>query len=247
MPNKTEKTESERKMSYRNKKDIRVFNECPFQVNLVGQRREYIFPPCMDGEPTMNFVDFDEIEYAHSRWNTFRIGLLTFNEEDQEGMYEALGIKNWRDTVWFNKDIEDTIMNPTMEKMQRIINIREMIALERVRGMMVRFINEKRDVSQNVIRIVNARFRELNANNLTSKIVLQANEIEAKPVMEDVNELKRQNAEMQKMMKELLAQVAELKGGKTEVENTAKSDPPAAPTAETPAPKKPTRKPAAKK
>ena len=94
-------------MTYRGKKDIRVFNECPFQVNLVGQRRDYIFPPCLDGEPTMNFVDFDEIEYAHSRGKVFSVGLLIFAEEDREGMYDALGIKDWKNKIWFNSDVED--------------------------------------------------------------------------------------------------------------------------------------------
>ena len=195
-------------MNYREKKDIRVYNECPFQVNLVGQRREYIFPPCMDGEPTMNFVDFDEIEYAHSRWNSFKIGLLTFNEEDREGMYEALGIKNWKETVWFDKDIKDIILNPTLEKMQRVIDIKEMITLERVRGMMVKFVNEKRDVSQNVINVINARFKELNSGSTSSKIVIRQSDVERSPAAssEEVNDLKRQLEEMKKLMAQMVSQ-----------------------------------------
>lgn len=190
-------------MNYRGKKDIRVYNECPFQVNLVGQRRDYIFPPCLDGEPTMNFVDFEEIEYAHSRGKVFNIGLLTFAEEDREGMYEALGVKNWKDKVWFNADIEDIIMHPTLEKMQRVIDIKDLITFERVRGMMVRFSNEKRDVSQNVINLINARYRELNAGNVTSKIVIKPADVEEKVSVDEVADLKRQLAEMQDLVKKL--------------------------------------------
>lgn len=192
-------------MNYRGKKDIRVYNECPFQVNLVGQRREYIFPPCENGEPTMNFVDFDEIEYAHSRYNQFNIGLLIFNEEDRDGMYEALGIKDWESKVWFNKDIEDAILNPTFEKMQRIIDIKNIVTLERVRGMMVHFVNEKRDVSQNVINIINSRFRELNSGNTQTKIVIRQADIEPKVSASEVEDLKRQLAEMQEMMKKMVS------------------------------------------
>lgn len=190
-------------MNYRGKKDVRVYNECPFQVNLVGQRRDYIFPPCVDGEPTMNFVDFEEIEYAHSRGKVFNIGLLTFAEEDREGMYEALGVKNWKDKVWFNADIEDIIMHPTLEKMQRVIDIKDLITFERVRGMMVRFSNEKRDVSQNVINLINARYRELNAGNVTSKIVIKPADVEEKVSVDEVADLKRQLAEMQDLVKKL--------------------------------------------
>lgn len=190
-------------MNYRNKKDIRVFNECPFQVNLVGQRRDYIFPPCLDGEPTMNFIDFDEIEYAHSRGKVFNIGLLIFDEEDREGMYEALGIKDWKNKVWFNKDIEDIIMNPSVEKMQRVIDIKDIITFERVRGMMVRFVNEKRDVSQNVINVINSRYRELNAGNITSKIVVRSSDVVPNVTADEVDSLKRQIAEMQRMMEKM--------------------------------------------
>ena len=190
-------------MNYRGKKDIRVYNECPFQVNLVGQRRDYIFPPCLDGEPTMNFVDFEEIEYAHSRGKVFNIGLLTFAEEDREGMYEALGVKNWKDKVWTNDEIKDIITHPNLEKMQKVIDVKDLITFERIRGMMVRFVNEKRDVSQNVINLINARYRELNAGSVTSKIVIRPTDVEEKVSADEVADLKRQLAEMQEMMKKL--------------------------------------------
>lgn len=212
-------------MNYRGKKDIRVYNECPFQNNLVGQRRDYIFPPCVDGEPTMNFVDFEEIEYAHSRGKLFTIGLLTFAEEDREGMYEALGIKDWKNKVWFNSDIEDIIMNPTLEKMQRVIDIKDTITLERVRGMMVLFVNQKRDVSQNVINIINARYRELNAGNQTSKIVVRPADVEKQVSSSEVDDLKRQLAEMQEMMAKMMATKGE-NGNETRISRVEESGEP---------------------
>ena len=230
-------------MNYRGKKDIRVYNECPFQVNLVGQRRDYIFPPCIDGEPTMNFVDFEEIEYAHSRGKVFNIGLLTFAEEDREGMYEALGVKNWKDKVWFNADIEDIIMHPTLEKMQRVIDIKDLITFERVRGMMVRFSNEKRDVSQNVINLINARYRELNAGNVTSKIVIKPADVEEKVSVDEVADLKRQLAEMQDLVKKLAMEKLSIdvsKGSKSNDKHTEDSE-------KAVAPKRSTRKATTKK
>lgn len=230
-------------MNYRGKKDVRVYNECPFQVNLVGQRRDYIFPPCIDGEPTMNFVDFEEIEYAHSRGKVFNIGLLTFAEEDREGMYEALGVKNWKDKVWFNADIEDIIMHPTLEKMQRVIDIKDLITFERVRGMMVRFSNEKRDVSQNVINLINTRYRELNAGNVTSKIVIKPADVEEKVSVDEVADLKRQLAEMQDLVKKLAMEKLSInvpKEGKSDDKPTEDAE-------KTVAPKRSTRKATTKK
>lgn len=207
-------------MNYRGKKDVRVYNECPFQVNLVGQRRDYIFPPCLDGEPTMNFVDFEEIEYAHSRGKVFNIGLLIFAEEDREGMYAALGIKNWKDKIWYNDDIEDIIMHPSLEKMQRVIDIKDLITFERVRGMMVRFTNEKRDVSQNVINLINARYRELNAGNVTSKIVIRPADVEEKVSVDEVADLKRQLAEMQDLVKKLAMEKFSVGGSSEDTSNS---------------------------
>ena len=151
----------------------------------------------------MNFIDFDEIEYAHSRNKVFNIGLLIFAEEDREGMYDALGIRDWRDKVWFNKDIEDIIMHPTLDKMQRVIDVKDGITFERIRGMVVRFVNEKRDVSQNVINIVNARYQELNSSVMTSKIVIRPADVETKVSADEVADLKRQLAEMQEMMSKM--------------------------------------------
>jgi hypothetical protein len=205
-------------MSYRGKKDVRVYNECPFQVNLVGQRRDYIFPPCIDGEPTMNFVDFEEIEYAHSRGKVFNIGLLIFAEDDREGMYEALGIRNWQDKVWFNDDIKDIIMHPTVEKMQRVIDVKDLITFERIRGMMVRFMNEKRDVSQNVINLVNARYRELNAGVSSSKIVIRPADIEATVSADEVADLKKQLADMQELVKKLAKEKLSISNSASDVE-----------------------------
>lgn len=231
-------------MNYRGKKDIRVFNECPFSVNLVGQRRDYIFPPATDGEPTMNFVDFDEIEYAHSRGKVFSIGLLTFAEEDREGMYAALGIKDWQSKVWTNEEIEDIIMHPSMDKMQKVIDIRDIISLERVRGMMVRFMNEKRDISQNVINIINARFRELNAGNYNTNIEIRPADVEQKVSSSEVDELKKQIAEM----KALMANMAKAAAGNQQVNEAPKESVDESEAVQYAVPPKKTgRKPAAKK
>ena len=211
-------------MNYRGKKDIRVYNECPFQVNLVGQRRDYIFPPCLDGEPTMNFVDFEEIEYAHSRGKVFNIGLLIFAEEDREGMYEALGVKNWKDKVWTNDEIKDIITHPNLEKMQKVIDVKDLITFERIRGMMVRFVNEKRDVSQNVINLINARYRELNSGNVTSKIVIRPTDVEETVSADEVADLKRQLVEMQEMMKKLASVNASIEATEPTTETQAENE-----------------------
>ena len=192
-------------MNIRGRKDIKVFNECPSQVNLIGQRREYIFPPCTDEGPTMNFVDFDEIEYAHSRGQLFNLGLLVFDEKEQGDIYDALGIKDWRNKVWFQKDIEDYILNPTVDKMQRIIDVKNLSAFERIRAVMVRYVNEKRDISQNVINLINARYRELSSGVVTSKIVIKQSDVEQNISTDEAAELRKQIEELKNLVREMAA------------------------------------------
>lgn len=190
-------------MSIRNKNDIRVYSELPFQINLVGQHRDYIWPACKDNEPTMNFVDWSDIEYAHSRGNLFSSGLLVFDESEREEIYRELRIRDWQNKVWYEKDIVDAIENPTLEKMQRIIDIKDPLTFERIRGKVVNYTNLNKNISQKVVSIVNARYRELTTGVMNSKITIRPADVEPSVSVEEVADLKRQLAQMQKLMEQM--------------------------------------------
>lgn len=190
-------------MSIRNNNAIRVYSELPFQINLVGQHREYVFPASVNGEPSMNFVDWADIEYAHSRGNIFSTGLLVFDESDREEIYNELRIKDWKKKIWYDKDIVDAIENPTLDKIQRIIDIKDLITFERVRGKVVYYTNNNMNISQKVVSIVNARYRELTTGILGSKIVIKPADVEQTVTADEVEDLKKQLAHMQKLMEQM--------------------------------------------
>lgn len=190
-------------MSIRNKNDIRVYSELPFQINLVGQHREYVFPACVDNEPSMNFVDWADIEYANSRGNLFSSGLLIFDESEREEIYNELRIKDWKQKVWYEKDIIDAIENPTLDKMQRIIDIKDILTFERIRGKVVYYTNNDMNISQKVVSIVKARYRELTTGILASKIVIRPADVEQPVTADEVEDLKKQLAHMQKLMEQM--------------------------------------------
>lgn len=192
-------------MSIRNKNDIRVYSELPFQINLVGQHREYVFPASVDGEPSMNFVDWSDIEYAHSRGNLFSNGLLIFDESEREEIYQELRIKDWKNKVWFDKDIVDAIEHPTLDKMQRIIDIKDLLTFERIRGKVVYYTNNNMNISQKVVSIVNARYRELTSGVIGSKIMIKPADVEKTVSADEVDDLKKQLAHMQKLMEQMAA------------------------------------------
>ena len=58
---------------------------------------------------------------------------------------------------------------------------------------------------QNVINIINTRYRELSSGRIASKIVVRPDDVESKATSEDVDELKRQLAEMKAMMEKMVA------------------------------------------
>lgn len=194
-------------MSIRNKNDIKVYNEMPTQINLVGQHRSYVFPPAVDGVPSMNLVDFADIEYAHSRGIVFSAGLLVFDESERDEIYKELRINDWKDKVWFEKDIEDLIQNPTAEKMQRVLNITSLILIERIRGKVVSATNRNEDISNKVVTIVNSRYKEISSGIMKSKLAVKESELAVNTNNDKkVAQLEAELAAMKKLMEQMVAQ-----------------------------------------
>lgn len=192
-------------MSIRKKNDIRVYNEMPMQINLAGHHRNYVFPAASNGVPSMNLVDFADIEYAHSRSTVFSNGLLVFDESERDEIYNELRISNWKETVWFEKDIIDVIENPTVESMQRIIDVTNLLIIERIRSKVVHAVNRNRSISNKVVSIVNARYKELASGIKKSKIVVKPIE-----VVKSESDLRVETLEKQlKEMTELMAKMTE--------------------------------------
>lgn len=210
-------------MSIRSKKEIKVYNEMPSQINLVGQHRTYIFPAAVDGVPSMNMVDFADIEYANSRGIVFAAGLLVFDEDEREEIYNELKMFNWQNTVWHEKDIVDAIENPTVEAMQKVIAITNLITIERFRGKVVHAINKNADISNKVVSIVNTRHKEISSGQIKSKLVIKPMDIQPKEDPDKkIRELEAQLLEMKKLMEAM----AESKSEPVEVkEETVAAEP----------------------
>ena len=196
-------------MNIRNKNDIKVYNEMPTQINLVGQHRTYIFPAAVDGIPSMNMVDFADIEYAHSRGIVFSSGLLVFDENEREEIYKELKLTDWKDKVWFEKDITAAIENPTAELMQKIIDTNSLIVIERIRGKVVYAVNNNMDISNKVVTIVNTRFKEISSGIMKSKIVIRPTEANKSDSEKKIADLERQISEMSKIMSKIASEANE--------------------------------------
>ena len=214
-------------MSIREKNDIRVYNEMPAQVNLVGQYRKYVFPAAVGGVPSMNLVDFADIEYAHHRSSVFSNGLLVFDENEREEIYNELRFYDWKDKVWFESDIKDVVENPTIESMQRIIDTTSLATIERIRSKVVYAVNHNKNISNKVVTSVNTRYNEISSGIRKSKIVVKPTDVATKSAADlRVEALEKQLKEMTELMAKMAANMNAA---------TAQEDEPVQPKEEAPA------------
>lgn len=184
---------------------IVVLNYNEFSVIAPASSRTYTFEPAVDGIPSLNPMPFSDVEFINSQSNAFRTGLLFFKKEQEEEIYNELKIFNWKE-ILTNKEIENILLNPTMEGLQKIINITDDSTFERVRGILVKIKNSNSyDLSNRVINVIEARHKELQRRITKTQIVLQARDVSSSNIeSEEVNDLKNQLAEMKKMMAEFM-------------------------------------------
>ena len=149
-----------------------VLNYVPCGIVATSNVTSYKFEPSNGEVPTINMIPLVEIKYINSVSNLFRDGYLSFDENEQEAIYKALGIKNW-DNILSQKDIMDIILMPTKQGLQKIIDIQTIGYFERVRGV---FSSLKQsgiyDISIRVQSVIEAKYDELRNNILKSKIVI---------------------------------------------------------------------------
>ena len=157
------------------------------------------------GEPGYTDVTWRDIEYINHTTSAFKTGMLCFAKEDEEVIYKELRIFNWKD-ILFEEEIEDIISDlyPTMEKLQRIIGIKDIRTIERVRGRMLYRINNGFDISNKLIEVVNARFKEISNGKKNSDILLVPKGNPVEKSEKDVEKLQDEVAALKAMVTELV-------------------------------------------
>ncbi len=189
------------------KKFIDVLN-CDDNVVTVSSlnNKGYTFEPGNVNEPCVIPVPPEEIQYMNSVCNAFKNGVLRFRPEEQEEILNALGIKG--DSVLFIEDIDDAIINPTVENLQRMIDIKDGAQFERIRGRFYYLTNAGEDLSTKVKRLIDERYKELRAGKRNSELsVVPAAKSAPADVQAELEAAKSQLAEMQKQMQAALAQM----------------------------------------
>lgn len=223
-------------------KDLEIINVLNYNHNAVSVKTKnggYLMQPADENNmPSILPLSPSEIEYINGSSNAFKLGILRFEEDIEEEVYtKLLRINNWRN-ILKNSDIEKILTNPTLEGLQKLINIKSPIEFERVRGILTYLKNNNdKHISIQVERIINERYKELINHQVKSNISLRPKDVQSDEIVsEEVIELKKQNkllqdqmAKMQEMMEQMMAMqsknkvVEETKTDKTEVK-TGKSE-----------------------
>ena len=184
-----------------------VLNYNPSPVAVKTKNEYYMIEGGASDEQTSLPLDIDEISVINSNSPAFKIGLLRFEPEYETAIYEELRIANWKD-ILTDAQIEDIVLHPTMESLQKILDIENEAYFERIRGVYTGLKNAGADISNKVEKVIESRRVEFVNKVRKSKVKLvpnisqPANEV---PTQEEFNDLKSQLAAMQEMMAKLSA------------------------------------------
>lgn len=178
------------------------YNQSPVAVKTKYD--SFMIEPAFDDAPGSLPLTIDEIQVINSNSPVFKVGLLRFETVDQEDIYEALRIENWR-SILTNDEIEDYLLNPSVERLQKFLDIESDIYFERIRGVYMGLKNSGANLSMKVSTVIDGRRAELAAHKRKSEILVKpaADAPTQNATQHEVDELRRQLDEMQKLMQDM--------------------------------------------
>ncbi len=208
-------------MSIKENVSIAVLNYNESNICIPTNISTHILPPAVDGVPSVDYLSFAEINYVNGISDCFRTGMVRFDDNDKEEVYSALNIANW-ENILTNDEIRDILLNPTIDGLQRIIDVTNRSIFDRIRTIFVSLKeNTDNDISNRVIKIMETREQEFKRGVYKTQIVLKPKDIPEKSVSNDeINAIKEQNAMLMEQLAEMQKMIASLKSDKSEAPNT---------------------------
>lgn len=187
-----------------NKSSYMVLNYNTSPVSVKTRYSSELIPAGNDENPSGVPLALDDIIYANNTGNAFKIGLLRFDPEYEDEIYNELRINNWRE-ILTNNDIYDIIQNPDVAGLERLIAIEDPMYFDRVYGAFIGLRNAGATISTKVDDIMRIRRKELKKRKRKSEIKLT-------PITHDsvddsaaqIDAMQKQIEEMQKMMEAMM-------------------------------------------
>lgn len=191
---------------------ITVCNYNPFVLSVNTNLTSHVLAPCIDLDvPTVDTVTYSELVFVNSNSTAIRNGLIRFQKDVEKDVYEALQINNWEKIIT-NKEIEDAILNPDKDKLQKIVEITDSSIFDRVVAIYQGLINDgEHDISNRIMGIIDERKREFRRGMNVSRIQITAKEVENQK--SDIEDMKKQNADLQVQLAQMQALMQKILDG----------------------------------
>lgn len=191
-------------MSIKENVSIPIFNYNESNICIPTNVSTHILPHAIDGVPSVDYLSFAEINYINGISDCFRTGLVRFDDNDKEEIYRTLNIANW-ENILTNNEIKEILLNPTIEGLQKIIDITNVSIFDRVKTIFVSLKeNTDNDISNRVIKIMETREQEFKRGIYKSQIVLKPKDVPEKTVSNDeITAIKEQNTMLMEQLAEM--------------------------------------------
>lgn len=190
-------------MSNYDTQNINVLNYNENEVFVDSAKEHYRFSASRDGiVPTVVPMSLNEVQYIASNTDVIRTGWLTFDDDIKEEIFQDLRMVNWRE-ILSNEDIAYILTHPTLEGLQKILDITNQTYFDRVRIIMFKLIRDGIDITTKVNRIVEQRYKELQIKQRISSVILTPKDTQQYATPDEVKELSMQNEQLQSQLDEM--------------------------------------------
>ena len=138
----------------------------------------HFFVGTVDGTAGFESVTFTDIKSINMASEAFRNGTLVFEEDKQEEVYKELKIDVNNNNYFTRQMIEDIILDPTDEKIAKIVRITSLDTMENFRRMLVKLTNDNEyDISNRVRDYIDARETELKKGITKSELPIPKSKV----------------------------------------------------------------------
>ena len=189
-------------------------------------------------QPAAYPFTMSELQQIASSSSVIQVGYLRPAKEDAKYIYETLRIRYWQN-ILTEEDNEQMILNPTVEGLTRLINIKDAFYFERVYGIFIGLKNVNAPIADNVARLIKGRYKELQKGKINTDYVVKEKDISSMKTFMAVetsdtanevaalkDELSDKDAIIAELRKQLAAQKADAKpAAKTVKRKTATKKP----------------------
>lgn len=200
-------------MSIRDEKNIKILNLNEKNLCIKTNIRNFVIQYGTIEEPTFEYVTFDELSYINSNTNGIKTGLIRFEKDKEEEIYKELGINP--DTIIKNEDIENILLNPTEDGLDKLISIKDDSIIKRIKCIFVRLKNTNANMSMQTINIIEQRFREVKNGTLITKM-----QIHKSDVVKSNDETENLKSEIEQL-KAMIAQLTSANVTENKIENNS--------------------------